>query len=99
MKKIIGENFNDIMLENKEYFDLSNFSKDSRYYNPTIKKVQVKMKDEYAGTYILEVIAMKPKSYSIKDVNNNETSKHKGHSQSIVNIRTQQSIKIFLRIQ
>ena len=28
--EIIGENF-DIMLENKEYFDLSNFSKDSKY--------------------------------------------------------------------
>ena len=27
--EVIGENFNDIMLDNKEYFDLSNFSKDS----------------------------------------------------------------------
>ena len=27
--EVIGENFDDIMLENKEYFDLSKFSKDS----------------------------------------------------------------------
>ena len=78
--EVIGETFNAIMLGNKEYFDLSNFSKDSKYYNPTNKKVPGKMKDEYAGTDILDVIAMKPKSYSIKDVKNNETSKHKGHS-------------------
>ena len=30
--EVIGENFDDIMLENKEHFDLSNFSKDSKYY-------------------------------------------------------------------
>ena len=78
--EVIGETFNAIMLGNKEYFDLSNFSKDSKYYNPTNQKVPGKMKEEYAGTDILEVIAMKPKSYSIKDVNNNETNKHKGHS-------------------
>ena len=35
---IIDENFDDIMLENKEYFDLSNFSKDSKYYCVDNKK-------------------------------------------------------------
>ena len=35
---IIDENFDDIMLENKEYFDLSNFSKESKYYCVDDKK-------------------------------------------------------------
>ena len=30
--EIIGESFGDIMLENKKYFDLSNFLKGSKYY-------------------------------------------------------------------
>ena len=29
--EVIGENFDDIMLENKEYFYLSNFYEDSKY--------------------------------------------------------------------
>ena len=81
--QVIGENFNDIMLDNKEYFDRSNFSKDSKYYNLANKKVPRKMKDEYAGTDISEVVATKPKSYSIKYVNNNETNKHKGHNHNL----------------
>ena len=29
--EVVGESFGDIMLENKELFDLSNFSKNSKY--------------------------------------------------------------------
>ena len=38
----IGENVDDIMLKNKEYFDLSNFSKDSKYYCADNKNYQEK---------------------------------------------------------
>ena len=50
--EVIGENFDDIMLENKEYFDLSNFPKNSKYHTDENKKVPRKMKDEYGGTPI-----------------------------------------------
>ena len=40
--EVIGENFDDIMLENKEYFDLSNFPKNSKYHTVEIKKYQKK---------------------------------------------------------
>ena len=43
--EVIGKIFDDIMLENKEYFDLSNFSKDSKYYCVDNKKVPGKTKD------------------------------------------------------
>ena len=41
----IGQHFDDIMLENKEYFDLSNFSRSSKHYTDENKKVPGKMKD------------------------------------------------------
>ena len=75
----ITEIIDDIMLENKEYFDLSNVSKDSKYYCVDNKKVLGKMKDEYGGTPILEYAGAKPKSYAVIDVNNYEKSTHKGH--------------------
>ena len=70
--EVIGENFDEIMLENKEYFDLSNFSKDGKYYCSDNKKVPGKMKDEYGGKIIFEFVAPKPKSYTLIDENNYE---------------------------
>ena len=69
----IGENFDDIIFENKEYFDLSNFSKNSG----DNKKVPGKIKDEYGRTPILEYVGAKPKSYTLIDINNCEKSVHK----------------------
>ena len=43
--EITGEDFDEIMIENKEFFDQSNFSKDSKYYCADNKKVPGKMKD------------------------------------------------------
>ena len=68
------------MLENKEFFDLSNFPKKSKYHTDDNKKVPGKMKDEYGGTTILEYAGAKPKSYTLIDVNNYEKSTHEGHS-------------------
>ena len=59
------ENFRDIMLENKEFYDLSNQPRDSKYYYLDNKSVPRKMKDEYPGQTIIEFIALKPKSYKI----------------------------------
>lgn len=42
------------MLEFKDYFDLSNYPKDSIYYNNENKKVPGKMKNEYPTRYIHE---------------------------------------------
>ena len=56
------------MLENKEFFDLSNFPKKSKYHTDDNKKVPGKMKDEYGGTTILEYAGAKPKSYTLIDV-------------------------------
>ena len=78
--EVIGENFDDIMLGNKEYLDLKNVSKKSVYYADENKKIPGKMKDEYGGTPILEYVGAEPKSYALIDINNYEESVHQGHS-------------------
>ena len=46
------EDFDEIMHKLLEFFDLSNFPKDSKYFRNDNKKVPGKMKDEYGGTAI-----------------------------------------------
>ena len=74
--KILIKNF----YEHREYFDLSNYSKNSKYFCNDNKKVLGKMKDEYGENLIKEFIALRSKTYSILDTNNNEKSAHKGHN-------------------
>ena len=77
------KNFYEIMLNNKEYFDLSNFPKDSKYFCDDNKNVPGKMKDEYGGIAIWVFIETNSKMYSILDVNKREKSVYKGHSSNI----------------
>ena len=69
--------------EHKEYFDLSNYSKHSKYFCNDNKKVLGKLKDEYGGNVIKEFIELRSKTYSIIDTKNNEKSAHKGHNSCI----------------
>ena len=48
----------------KDLFDFSNYSKDSKFFNETNKKVIGKMKDEFVG--------LKSKMYSIKKIDGKE---------------------------
>ena len=68
----------------KYFFDFSNYSKDSTFYDDTNKKVNGKMKVEYGGTIIDQFIGLKLKMYSIKIINGSESSTTKG-----VNIATE----------
>ena len=63
--EVINQNFDDIMLDHREYFDLSVYSKDSKYYNPINRKVSGKMKNGKTSQKIDEVIALKSKSYIV----------------------------------
>ena len=67
----------------KDLFDFSNYSKDSKFYDDTNKKVIGKMKDEYGGAIIDQFVGLKSKMYSIKK-NGSEYSITKG-----VNIATE----------
>ena len=70
------------MHKHKNFFDLSNYPKNSKYFCIDNKKVLEKMKDEY-GRKIIYITALKSKMYSICDVNKNEKSAHKGHNSLI----------------
>ena len=69
----------EIMLKNKELFDLSNFPVSSKYYCNDNKKVPGKMKDEYGRKSVLKFVGLKSKMYSILDESNNDKSTSKGH--------------------
>ena len=50
----------------KDSFDFSNYSKDSKCFDNTNKKVIDKMKDGYGGVIIDEFVGLKSKMYSLK---------------------------------
>ena len=68
----------------KDLFDFSYYSKHSKFFDNTNKKVIGKMKDEYGGVIIDEFVGLKSKMYSIKKIDGNESSTAKG-----VNIATE----------
>ena len=73
------------MHQHKELFDLSNYTKTSKYFCNDNKKVLGKMKDEHGGTSIYEFIWLRSKMYSIGDVNGKGKSTHTGHNSYISN--------------
>ena len=79
----VDEDFYEIMHQHKEFLDLSNQPKDSKYYSNDNKKVPGKMKDEYGGRLIYEFIGLKSNVYSIRDINRQEKSTDKGHNSLI----------------
>ena len=65
-------------------FDVSNYSKDSKFFDDVNKKVIGKMKDEFGGVIIDEFVGLKSKMYSIKKIDGKESNTAKG-----VNIATE----------
>ena len=81
--EMFDENPYEPFYEHREYFDLSNYSKNSKYFCNDNKKVPGKMKDEYGANVIKEFIGLRSKMYLILDTKNNEKSTHKGHNSYI----------------
>ena len=64
----------------KDLFDFSNYSKESKFFNETNKKVIGKMKDEFDGVIIIEFVELKSKMYLIKKTDGKEHNTAKGVS-------------------
>ena len=64
----------------KDLFDFSNYSKDSKFFHETNKKVIGKMKDEFGGVIIMEFVGLKSKMYSVKKIDGKEHNTAKGVS-------------------
>jgi len=71
------------MYEDKELFDLSNFPKDSKYFDGKNEKVIGKFKSETKMVPIEEFVGLRAKMYSIK-TKNNESKRAKGIKRNVV---------------
>ena len=64
--EIKSENVYEEFFKWKDLFDFSNYSKDSKFFDETNKKVIGKMKDEFGGVVVAEFLGLKSKMYSIR---------------------------------
>ena len=70
--KIKPENVYEEFFKLKDLFDFSNYSKDSKFFDETNKKVIGKMKDEFGGVIVNEFVRLKSKMYSMKKIDGKE---------------------------
>ena len=67
----------------KDFFDFSNYSKGLKFFDETNKKVFGKMKDEFGGVIVNELVGLESKMYSIKKIDGNECKTAKEVSTAI----------------
>ena len=65
-------------------FDLSNYRKDSKFFDPDNEKGISKMKDVSRGKIYDEFVGLKSRMQSIKDVDGKETKTRKGVNKNVV---------------
>ena len=63
--EIKSENVYEKFFKWKDLFDFSNYSKDSKFFDETNKKVTGKMKDEFGGVTVIEFVGLKSNMYSM----------------------------------
>ena len=76
--EIKSENVYEEFFKWKDLFDFSNYSKDSKFFDETNKKVIGKMKDESEGKIIDEFVGLKSKMHSMKNIDGKESNTAKG---------------------
>ena len=76
--EIKSENFYKKIFIWKDLFDVSNYSKDSKFFDDTNEKVIGKMKDKYGGVIIDKFIGLKSKMHAMKKIDGSESSTAKG---------------------
>ena len=64
--------------KHKHLFDLSNYPKDSKFFDKTNKKVIGIMKDESQGKIIDDFVGLKSKIHSKKNIDGKESNMAKG---------------------
>ena len=77
--EIKSENFYEEFFKWKDLFDFSNYSKYSKFFYKTNKKVIGKMKDEFGGGVIV-IEFVKSKMYSMNKIDGKECNTEKGVS-------------------
>ena len=70
--------------EDKNFFDFSDYPHNSKFFDPGNKKVTGKMKGKFRAIIIIEFVGVKPKVYSLVDVDDKESKKVNEVNESIV---------------
>ena len=92
---LVHEIATDNVYEDKDLFDLSDYLQGSTFFDPANKKVIGKMKDEFRGKIISEVVGLKSNMYSLGDVDNEENKKAKGVNKNVIkNIRHKEYLDV-----
>ena len=78
--EIESENVYEEFFKWEDLFDFSNYSKDSKIFDETNKKVIGKMKDEFGGVIVIEFVGLKSKMHSMKKIDGKECNTAKGVS-------------------
>ena len=76
--EIKSENVYEKIFKWKDLFDFSNYSKDSKIFYETNKKVISNMKDEFGGIILDEFRGLKSKMYYMKKIDGKECNAAKG---------------------
>ena len=66
--EIRSEDVCEEFFKHKHLFDLSNYPKDSKFFDPTNKKVVGKIKDLFKGKKIHEFVGLKSTMHSMKNI-------------------------------
>ena len=82
--EVKSKNVYEEFFKGKDLFDFSNYSKCSKFFNETNKKVTGKMKDEFGGIIVSEFVGLKSNMYFIKKIDGKGHNTAKG-----VNIATE----------
>ena len=77
---IKSKNVYEEIFKRKDLFDFSNYSKDSKFFNETNKKIIGKIKDEFDGVIVTEFVGLKSKMFSMKNIDGKECNTAKGVS-------------------
>ena len=76
--EIKSENVYEEILKWKDLFDFSDYPKDSKFFNEANKKVVGKIKDEFGGVIVDELVGLRSKMYSMKKIDGKEPNTSKG---------------------
>ena len=82
--EIKSEDVYEEFFKHKHLFDFSNYPKDSKFFDPTNKKIIVKVKVESEGRIIGDFVELNSKMYSMKNIDDKESNTAEG-----VNIATE----------
>ena len=81
--EVKSENVYEELFKWEDLLDFINYSKDSKFFDETNKKVIGKVKDEFVRVIVIEFVGLKSKMFSMKKIDGKECNTAKGVSIAI----------------